>query len=180
MFEPQELKSLMKEQQEKIGCFKDTKKEEYNTKRISRLAKFTEVTHSVIETLKLWGIPFTLCEVLHSKKQRHRITTDIFIPNANIVIRQVDVNDEEDLSKQNLYYQCMKKNFFPFFIRSNETLEFVMKKLMSVIKKANKRPQIGFSSYKFVEPPKEKPKTKKKRPRIKAVKVEPRKRITNY
>lgn len=178
MYEPQELKAIMNEQQEKVGLFKDDRKEKYKNKRIVRLSKFTKVTHSVIETLKAWGIPFTLCNILHSKKQRHRITTDIFIPYANVVIRQVDVDDDVDLQKQNVYYQCMKKNFYPFFIRSSESKEFVLMKLMNVIQKANEKPQTGFASYPFIESPKPKPKKepKKKRPRIKAVKVEPRKR----
>lgn len=181
MLEPQEIKQIMIEQQKKIGCFKDTKDEKYQVKRIGRIAKFTDITASVIESLKAWGIPFTLCEVLHSKKQKHRITTDIFIPYANIVIRQVDMNEEVDLLKKNVYYECMKKNFYPIFIRSNETQAFVMEKLMNTLQKANKKPQKGFPSCPFIEAVKEKPKEepKKKRPRIKAVKVEPRKKVNN-
>lgn len=175
MFESNELRGLMYKQQRKFGCFKDDKKEKYNEKRITRLSKFTEVTHEVIKTLKLWGIPFTLCNILHSKKQKHRITTDIFIPYANIVIRQVNVNDDTDLAKQNLYYHCMKRNFYLLFIRSNESSDFVTKKLMDVIKKANEKPQIGFASYPFIEAKKPKKDPKKKRPRIKTVKVEQRK-----
>lgn len=182
MYEPNELKQIMYEQQAKVGCFKETKKEEYKNKRLMRLAKFTEVTHEVIKTLKMWGIPFTLCEVIHSWKQRQRITTDIFIPYANIVIRQYNVDDEIECQKQKSFYCAMFRNYYPFFIRSNETKEFVIEKLMNALQKANKTPQIGFGKRtKFVEPkkepepPKEEPK-KKKRQRIKAVKVEPRKK----
>lgn len=182
MFEPNELRDLMYEQEKKVGLFKDDRKEKYKNKRLVRLSKFTEVTHSVIETLQAWGIPFTLCNIIHSKRQLHRITTDIFIPYANVVIRQVDVDDEIDLQKQDLYYDRMKRNFYPFFIRSNESKEFVLMKLMNVIQKANEKPQVGFASYPFIEAPKPKPnkEPKKKRPRIKAVKVEPRRKVTNY
>lgn len=182
MYEPNELKQIMNEQQQTVGLFKDDRKEKYKNKRIIRLSKFTEVTHEVIKNLKLWGIPFTLCNILHSKHQLHRITTDIFIPYANIVIRQVDVDDEIDLNKQSTYYSCMKMNFYPLFIRSNESKDFVIEKLMNVLQKANAKPQRGFASYPFIEAPKPKPKKepKKKRPRIKAVKVEPRKKVTNY
>lgn len=182
MFEPNELRDLMYEQQEKVGLFKEDRKEKYKNKRLVRLSKFTEVTHSVIETLQAWGIPYTIANIIHSKRQLHRITTDIFIPYANVVIRQVDVDDEIDLQKQNVYYNCMKRNFYPFFIRSSESQAFVMEKLMNIIQKANEKPQIGFASYPFIEAPKPQPKKepKKKRPRIKAVKVEPRKKVTNY
>ena len=181
MYEPNELKEIMYEQQEKVGLFKDDRKEKYKNKKLVRLSKFTEVTHSVIETLQAWGIPFTIANIIHSKRQLHRITTDVFIPYANVVIRQVDMNDEIDLQKQDLYYDRMKRNFYPFFIRSNESREFVMMKLMNVIQKANENPQRGFKNYKFIEAPKPQPKKepKKKRPRIKAVKVEPRKKVTN-
>lgn len=181
MFEPNELRNLMYEQQEKVGLFKDDRKEKYKNKRLVRLSKFTEVTHSVIETLQAWGIPYTIANIIHSKRQLHRITTDIFIPYANVVIRQVDVDDEIDLQKQNVYYNCMKRNFYPFFIRSSESQAFVMEKLMNIIQKANEKPQIGFASYPFIEAPKPQPKKepKKKRPRINAVKVEPRKKVTN-
>lgn len=182
MYEPQELKAIMYEKQEKVGLFKDDRREKYKNKRLVRLSKFTEVTHSVIETLQAWGIPYTIANIIHSKRQLHRITTDIFIPYANVVIRQVDMDDEVDLQKQDLYYDRMKRNFYPFFIRSNESREFVIEKLMNVIQKANENPQRGFKNYKFIEAPKPQPKKepKKKRPRIKAVKVEPRKKITNY
>lgn len=182
MFEPNELRDLMYEQQEKVGLFKDDRKEKYKNKRLVRLSKFTEVTHSVIETLQAWGIPYTIANIIHSKRQLHRITTDIFIPYANVVIRQVDMDDEIDLQKQDLYYDRMKRNFYPLFIRSNEGCEFVIEKLMNVLQKANAKPQRGFASYPFIEAPKPKPKKepKKKRPRIKAVKVEPRKKVTNY
>lgn len=186
MYEPNELKHIMFEQQAKFGCFKTTLKEKYKMKRLVRLSKFTEVTHEVIKTLKTWGIPFTLCEVIHSWHQRQRITTDIFIPYANIVIRQYNVDDEIECQKQQSFYCAMFRNFYPFFIRSNETKEFVIEKLMNALQKANKKPQIGFGKHtKFVEPPKvkeppkEQPK-KKKRQRIKAVKVEPRKKVDNY
>lgn len=182
MFEPNELRDLMYEQQEKVGLFKDDRKEKYKNKRLVRLSKFTEVTHSVIETLQAWGIPYTIANIIHSKRQLHRITTDVFIPYANVVIRQVDMDDEIDLQKQSVYYSCMKMNFYPLFIRSNESKEFVIEKLMNVLQKANAKPQRGFASYPFIEAPKPQPKKepKKKRPRIKAVKVEPRKKVTNY
>lgn len=167
MYDPQEIKDIMLAQDSKVGNFKETKEEKNKVKRLRRIAKFSENTHFVIENLIKWGIPFTLCEVLHSEKQRHRVTTDIFIPNANIVMRQVNVDDEVEMSKASSFYQAMKCNFYPFFIRSNEDKEFIEKKLIDVIQKANDKPQIGFKNVKFV---------KAKRPRIKAVKVEPKRR----
>lgn len=172
MFEPNELKALMEEQQRKFGCFKDTKEEKFNTKRLVRLSRFTEVAHEVIKTLQEWGLPFTLCEVLHSKKQKKGwVTTDIFIPNANIVMRVLDTKDEVEVSKAGLFYNHMKSNYYVFFIRDYETKEFVLKKLRNCLLKANKRPAKGFKGMK---------QTKPKRQRIKAVKIEPRKKVTNY
>lgn len=177
MYEPQELKNIMYEQQEKFGCYQETKQEKYRTKRLMRLAKFTEVTHFVIAALKKWGLPFTLCEIIHSNKQRQRITTDIFIPNANIVIRQCDSDSDIDKSKQQSYFMAMKAQFYPFFIRPNETKEFVMMKLTNTLMKANENPKNGFKKVKFIEPKKPKEAVKKKRPRIKAVKVEREQKI---
>lgn len=165
MLEPNELKELVYAQDKNVGNFEETKNEAYKMKRIQRMAKFNEKTHKVIETLQKWGLPFTLCEIIHGKKQRHRITTDIFIPDANVVIRQVDMNDEVEVSKANLFFKSMRANFYPMFIRSTDSEEFVITKLQNVLLKANQKPMKGFSKIKFIKY------VKPKRPRIKAVKV---------
>lgn len=153
MYEPNELKAIMNEQQKKIGCFNDTKDEKFKNKRLVRLSKFTEVAHEVIKTLQEWGLPFTLCEVLHSKKQKKGwVTTDIFIPNANIVMRVLDTKDEVEVSKAGLFYNHMKSNYYVFFIRDYETKEFVLKKLRNCLLKANKRPAKGFKGMKQTKP----------------------------
>lgn len=165
MLEPNELKELVHAQDKNVGNFEETKNEAYKMKRIQRMAKFNEKTHKVIETLQSWGLQFTLCEIIHGSKQRHRITTDIFIPDANVVIRQVDMNDEIEVSKANAFFKAMRMNFYPMFIRSTESEEFIITKLQNVLLKANQEPMKGFSKVKFIKY--EKP----KRPRIKAVKV---------
>lgn len=158
-----ELKQIMEETDKKYGNFPDTKLEENKQKRIRRLANFTPITHKVIETLQSYGLPFTLCEVLHSKKQRHRVTTDIFIPNANIVMRQVDINDEIEVSKARTFYKFLGRNFHPFFIRSNEKEEYVLMKLNNCLLKANKEVRNGFKGVKQVKP---------KRPRIQGKRIQ--------
>lgn len=158
-----ELKQIMEETDKKYGNFPDTKLEENKQKRIRRLANFTPITHKVIETLQSYGLPFTLCEVLHSKKQRHRVTTDIFIPNANIVMRQVNINDEIEVSKARTFYKFLGRNFHPFFIRSNEKEEYVLMKLNNCLLKANKEVRNGFKGVKQIKP---------KRPRIQGKRVQ--------
>lgn len=173
MLEPQEIKDLMIANQEKYGCFKDTKNEKYEYKRIRRISKFNEKTIQVIETLQSWGLPFTLCEIITTENQRNKYVTDIFIPNANIVIRQVDSEEVFDAQKARIYFLYMKSNYYPLFIRPSEDIDFILKKLNNVLMKAIDNHKKGFKFAKFVEPKKEK---KPKRPRIKAVKIEPRKK----
>lgn len=163
MYEPQELKAIMEETDKKYGNFPDTKLEENKVKRIRRLANFTPITHKVIETLRSYGLPYTLCEVLHSNKQKQRVTTDIFIPNANIVMRQVDINDEIEVSKAQSFYRFLGRNFHPFFIRSNEKEDFVLMKLNNCLSKANKEVRNGFKGVKQVKP---------KRPRIQGKRIQ--------
>ena len=174
MLEPQEIKDLMIANQEKYGCFKDTKNEKYEYKRIRRISKFNEKTIQVIETLQSWGLPFTLCEIITTENQRNKYVTDIFIPDANIVIRQVDSEEVVDCQKTRIYFLYMKSNYYPLFIRPSEDIDFILKKLNNVLMKANDNHKKGFKFAKFVEPKKEK---KPKRPRIKAVKIEPRKKF---
>lgn len=153
MFEPNELRDLMYEQQRKFGCFNDTKDEKFKNKRLVRLSKFTEVAHEVIKTLQEWGLPFTLCEVLHSKKQKKGwVTTDIFIPNANIVMRVLDTKDEVEVSKAKLFYNHMKCNYHVFFIRDYETKDFVLMKLNNCLLKANNEILNGFKFVKQTKP----------------------------
>lgn len=158
-----ELKQIMEETDKKYGNFPDTKLEENKQKRIKRLANFTPITHKVIETLQSYGLPYTVCEVIHSKKQRHRVTTDIFIPNANIVMRQVDINDEIEVSKARTFYKFLGRNFHPFFIRSNEKEEYVLMKLNNCLLKANKEVRNGFKGVKQIKP---------KRPRIQGKRIQ--------
>lgn len=166
-----ELQDLMYSLDKKQGNFKYTQHEEFKEKRLKRLEKFTPTTIAFIEYLKQWNVPFHLCEVLHSRRQKHRITTDIFIPNANIVIRQVNVEDEKDVQKANSYFEAMKKNYYPFFIRSNETYEFILEKFNNCLIKADKKPMEGFAKVKIIKP---------KRPRITAKRVQPITRKKQY
>lgn len=163
------LIELMERQEATVGRF-ETTVAKHRDKRIKRLYKFNEKTLAIIEVLKTWNIPFTLCEVLYTPNQSQRVTTDIFIPEANIVIRQMDAEDENEVSKMSAYYNAMKSNYYPFFVRPSETQEFIMEKLNNVIKQANDVHKIGFKSVKFLKV------KKPKRQRIKAVKVEPRKK----
>lgn len=179
MYEPQELKDLMKEKQEKVGYFEETLKEEYKVKRLKRLAKFTPVTHAVIETLQLWGIPFTLCEIIHGENQKHRVTTDIYIPYANIVIRQVDERDEVERSKQQCFYVFMKQNFYPFFIRRRERKNSVIKKLMNVLQQANEKPARGFKRVKMVDKTMPTPEPQAPKKKVKKAKGKFKKRVNN-
>ena len=172
----EQLKDLMKEQNERYGYYKTSMFEKYQERRLNRLKKFTDITKKVIQTLQEWGLPFTLCELIHSHKQSQRVTTDIFIPYGNIIMRQVDTSDKVDVEKAQKLFDCTKANFYPFFIRDNESEDFVMMKLQDVLRKADALPQRGFRNVKFVDLTKK----KKRRPRIKAVKIEPRKKITKY
>lgn len=152
MYEPQELKAIMEETDKKYGNFPETKLEENRLKRIHRLANLDKKSHAIIEKLQLWGLPFTLCEVIRSKKQKHKITTDLFIPNANIVIRQVNMSDDIERSKAKCFYHFMKANFHVFFVRSTETEDFVLMKLHNCIMKANECPAKGFNGVKQDKP----------------------------
>lgn len=177
MLEPQEIKDLMIANQEKYGCFKDTKKEKYEYKRIRRISKFNEKTIQVIETLQSWGLPFTLCEIITTENQKNKYVTDIFIPNANIVIRQVDSEEVVDAQKSRIYFLYTKASYYPLFIRPSETIEFILEKLNNLIIKANDEPKNGFKFAKFINHKKEK---RPKRPRIKAIKIEPRNKFNKY
>lgn len=143
--EAQELKQLCKDIDATEGSFPETLFERNKKKRIKRLAAFTEVTHAVIETLQAWGMPFRLCEIIHGKTQKHRITTDIFIPYANIVIRQVDMSDPVEVSKASSFFFHMRMNYNIMFIRSTESKEFVLEKLQRTLMKANEKQMDGFN-----------------------------------
>lgn len=170
MYTTNELKEIMLEQDEKVGNYKETKRKDLFQKRLKRLGKFTEVTQFVISQLKEMNIKFTLAEMIYTPNMKKHITTDIFLPQFNIVIRQVDENDKTDLSKYELYFKYTKTSFYPLFIRSSETKEFVLEKLRNCMVSASEQPKKGYKSVKFVP-------AKHKRQRIKvskAVKVEPR------
>lgn len=156
MLNRQELEALMLQKQNEVGSFKETRREKYQERRINRLSKFTPKMQLVIDTLTLWGLRFTLCEILHSPKQSQRITTDIFVPDANIVIRQVDVDDEIEMSKCQLYYNSMKACYYPLFVRSNETEDFIITKMNNLVCKAMETPRQGFKFVKFLPPKREK------------------------
>lgn len=156
MLNQQELEALMLQKQNEVGSFKETRREKYQERRINRLSKFTPKMQLVIDTLTLWGLRFTLCEILHSPKQSQRITTDIFVPDANIVIRQVDVDDEIEMSKCQLYYNSMKSCYYPLFVRSNEPEGFIITKMNNLVCKAMETPRHGFKFVKFLPPKREK------------------------
>lgn len=152
--EPRELKELMEKIDRERGNFTETKKEENRHKRIRRLAAFNENTHAVIEMLLQWNIPFHLCEIIKTPKHKKSITTDIYIPDAGIVMRTLDMNDKNEEVIAKMYHEYMKRNYYPIFIRSNETLPFIMEKINNTMLKADKNPKKPFRRAKLVKPKK--------------------------
>lgn len=74
-------------------------------------------------------------DVVPSVYLMHR-GVDIFIPLYNIVFRYVDVEDKDSVKKADILYQkCYKSRFFytPVYIRSNETIAFIMEKAVATI-----------------------------------------------
>lgn len=168
MMTEDDLMSLMLRQDEKVGNYKETQRKDMFLKRLNRLSKFTEVTQAVIKELQDRNIKFTLAELIYTKSMWCHITTDIYLPELNVIIRQVDCSDPKEVDKGQKYYFYNKGAFYPFFIRSTETKDFVLEKLNNLLEKAMQHPKKGYKDVHFI------PRKRKRISGVRAVKVEPR------
>lgn len=169
----EEMIEFMNKIDRERGNVNNTKKEEYTKKRIKRVCSYNEITLGVMEYLDSKKIKYHVCEAIKGKRQYFVAFTDIFIPEYNIVMFQENVESEIDSRRAQKFYRAVCRRYYPIFIRSNETLDFVITKLNATILKAQSKPMHGFASIKMIAPP------KPKRKRITAVKIEPIKRSIN-
>lgn len=138
-----------------VGIYKPT--EEYKDKRDSRLNNVPYSVLSIAEWLIDNNIEFQALETITTRNRKVLpMMTDIYIPEYNIAMRYVDMDDEKSVEASNVYFQLMKIKSYPFFIRSNETEGFLLEKLQNCIKDFGSRKKSGLGKRYVLTPQKRK------------------------
>lgn len=123
-----ELKKFVKRHDRKVGIYKQTIP--VKGKRSLRLDNVPEKVLFIADWLIENNIDFQVLEAItREKKKSIPMLTDIYIPKYNIAMRYVDTDSKESVVFSNIYFKLMRGKSFPFFIRSNETNEFLIEKL---------------------------------------------------
>lgn len=138
-------------QQDRIcGTFEQTQQRWES--REKRIREFRGTTLQFIEYMKENGIRHTLCDYIRKegRKPISNIMADIFLPDYNIVMRQAYIKGEGRYSK--MYASLCRPFYYLFYIRRDETLDFLIIKLKDCIEKANKTPRTGYPNLKIVKP----------------------------
>lgn len=129
----EDYKMLVKKHDRQVGIYKTTEK--YKEKREGKLENVPEKVLFMAQYLIDNGIDFQTLECMCTKFSKPiAMMTDIYIPKYNIAMRYVDMEDENSYNLSQIYFRIMKNKSFPFFIRSNESEEFLIDKFHQCIK----------------------------------------------
>ena len=151
----EDYKMFVKKHDRQVGIYKPT--ETYKEKREKRLDSVPEKVLFMAQALIDNNIEFQVLECLcKSRKKVTAMLTDLYIPKYNIAMRYVDMDDEESVALSQIFFNMMKQRSYPFFIRSNESEDFLLEKLTNCIKDSPNHGKSGFGKKYVLVPQKRK------------------------
>lgn len=118
----------------KYGHFEDTIKNERAWRmRGFRLRMFDKRAFAVLNFLDDMGYYYMIAEVLGREPFNKEIFADIYVPEYKIAIRISSKSDKFQKKLDKEFYIKFRKDYYPMFIREDETEEFVCEKLEHLI-----------------------------------------------